>query len=120
MQLLQQAAGSAGDNAADSQCMETIGQELNKLMKFGGTLPGLVQGNAKSNNNFTLNTALATALIAASQTGTASGTNGLLKCLPLDDTAGSKDKMERELANHANQLETQSIGTYAHISLLQK
>ena len=46
-------------------------------MKFGGTLPTLVQGKS-GNNNFTLNTALATALIAATQTETASGTNGLL------------------------------------------
>jgi len=104
----------------DSQGVDTIGHELSKLMKFGGTLPGVLQGNAPNMQNFTLNTAVATALMAASQTGTASGAKGLLKYLPLEDTATSKEHPSKDGHNHVNHLETQSIGTYANISNQQK
>lgn len=65
-------------------------------MKFGGTVPGLIQ-NKSLNNNFTLNTALATALIAATQTETASGTKGLLKRISLELTQNSKAQQEIDL-----------------------
>lgn len=74
---------------ADNQGMETVGQELNRLMNLGGTLPSILQGKSLS-KNYTLNTAFATALIAATQTETASGTNGLLRRIPLDLTDKTK------------------------------